>query len=527
MMWPLFLFYYCLVANAFNPVVDLGYSKYRGTVQESGVAKWLGIRYAAPPVGNLRFAAPQDAKSTKGIQSADTHGKLCIPTGRHTITENESEDCLFLDVYAPARKNASLPVYVWIQGGGFNSLSEANYDATGLIKAGDMDMVVVTFNYRVGAYGFLAGEQIKKGGSPNNGLKDQLKVLEWVQKHISKFGGNPNHVVIGGASAGAGSVALLLSAPEEKTKGLFHGAAAESQSFPSMRNTSTSQSIYNNLVVRTGCASSSDTLACLRRLDVAKLQRENYNTPLPGAQKPALFIYGPTVDGDLVPDYTYERFHDGHFRHIPMIFGDTSNEGTIFVPKNTSSVGAADTFIQDEFPQITLDQLNRINDMYLEPSQTHHYPNSEPYWRPASNAYGEMRYVCPGIDLSNLTADAGVPTWNYHYAVHDKKWDEAGFGVKHVSETYAIWGPSYVHGGPDSLKSTNKAIVPVMQGYWTSFIRSLDPNKHRYKGSPEWKQWGDGQRLFIQTGKTKMESVPGDQQARCKYLSDIGVDLRQ
>ena len=530
MAWYLCLFFYCLAVQAFDPVVDLGYSKYRGTVQESGVAQWLGIRYAAPPVGGLRFAAPQDPKATKGIQSADQHGDLCIPTGPHTIQENQSEDCLFLDVYAPARANASssLPVYVWIQGGGFNELSQANYDGTGLIKAADMDLVVVTFNYRVGPYGFLAGEEIKKGASLNNGLKDQLKVLQWVQKHISQFGGNPDHVVIGGASAGAGSVTLLVSAPEEKTKGMFHAAAAESQSFPSMRNTKTSQTIYDGLAERTGCFQSKDSLACLRDLDVAQLQRQNYDVPLPGAQKPALFIYGPTVDGDLVPDYTYEQFQNGQFRHIPMIFGDTSNEGTVFADKNTASVREADTFIRDEFPQIKPNQLDRINDMYLQPDQTHHYPNSKPYWRPLSNAYGEMRYICPGIELSNLTTDAGVPTWNYHYAVHDKTWDAQGYGVKHVAETAAIWGPSYVHGaGSQTLTNENREIVPLMQGYWSSFIRSFDPNKYRSKGAPEWKTWGHGQRLFIQTGKTKMETVSREQQARCKYLSDIGDDLRQ
>lgn len=527
-MWWFFLFsLYCLAANAANPVVDLGYSKYRGTVKESGVAQWLGIRYAAPPVGKKRFAAPADPEHKKGVQTADKHGKLCIPTGKLELDDKHSEDCLFLDVFAPARPKGKLPVYVWIQGGGFNELTMANYDGTGLIKAADMDMVVVTFNYRVGPYGFLAGKEIKEDGSLNNGLKDQLKVLKWVQKHIHKFGGDPDHVVVGGASAGAGSIALLLSAPEKETKNLFHATAAESQSFPSMRNTKTSQSIYDKLVERTGCSKSKDTLACLRGLKIADLQRQNYDTPLPGAKGTAIFVYGPTVDDALVPDYTYDQFRDGHFRKVPMIFGDTTDEGTIFAPKDISSVREADTFIQNEFPQIKKDQLHRINDMYLKKDQTHKYPNAGPYWPPTSKAYGEMRYICPGIEVSNITTDAGVNTWNYRYNVHDDKWDNQGLGVKHVAEAAAIWGPENTKGGPDSLKK-HKDIVPLMQGYWTSFIRSYDPNKYRHKDAPEWKQWGsNGQRLLIQPDKTKMETVSAAQQARCQYLSDIGGDLRQ
>lgn len=122
--------------------------------------------------------------------SADSlqHGSICIPTETYPIPSGRSEDCLYLDVYAPSQTGnvTKLPVFVWIQGGGFNSLAGSNYNGTGLIKAADNGIVVVTINYRVGPYGFLAGEEIKKGGSINNGLKDQIKALEWVQKHISK-----------------------------------------------------------------------------------------------------------------------------------------------------------------------------------------------------------------------------------------------------------------------------------------------------------------------------------------------------
>lgn len=300
-----------------------------------------------------------------------------------------------------------------------------------------------------------------------------------------------------------------------------------------MRNISTSQFSYDNLVIRTGCASDNDTLACLRNLDVAELQRENINTPLSDAQEAPLHMYGPTIDDDLVPDYTYRLFKQGRFLKVPVIFGDVANEGTAFVPKDVSDVGDADTFIQNQFPQVELQHLAKINEWYLQQNQTHNFPNAKPYWRLASNAYGDIRYVCPGMDMSSTLAKASAPSWNYKYAVQDPDMEKSGAGVPHMVDVNAVWGLDYVKKSniPKSYRTSNAPIIPVMQGYWTSFTRSLDPNKHRYPGSPEWRTWdsseGEYQRLFIRTNETRMESVPREQRERCEYLVGIGEELRQ
>ncbi|KAL1965967.1 hypothetical protein VTN77DRAFT_4907 [Rasamsonia byssochlamydoides] len=538
------LTFFCLGAVTADTVVHLGYASYRGTALPNGISQWLGMRYAAPPVGNLRFAAPQDPPVMPGIQDATTHGPLCISTSEYPIPSGQSEDCLFLDVYAPTNVTSltKLPVFFWIQGGGFNADSNANYNGTGLIEASGMNIVVVTFNYRVGPYGFLAGKEVQEGGSLNNGLKDQIKALQWVQQYISQFGGDPGHVVVGGDSAGAASITLLLSAygGDGQLANLFHATAAESQSFGTILTVEESQFAYDNLTLRTGCADSADSLACLRSLDVATLQQQNFNIPFPGAQIPPLFMYSPTIDGELVPDYTDRLFQQGRFLKVPVIFGDDTNEGTIWVPQSTSSVAEADTFIQAQFPFITPQQLARINALYMEGnnSQTS-YPGAGPYWQSASNAYGEMRYICPGIFVSSAFSQYGESTnsnWNYHYAVEDPAAEQSGYGVQHTVEVNAIWGPQYVSSpAPASYFTTNAPIVPVMQAYWTSFIRSFNPNTYRYPGSPEWIPWGgspgengDGyNRLFIQTGNTTMETVPLDQRYRCAYLASIGLDLRQ
>ena len=191
-------------------VVDLGYSKYQGQAMNGGISQWLGIRYAAPPVGELRFAAPQPPPKNNIIQQANQvclkadivcnpltnihmkHGPVCLNTRENvatgdTIQDGFSEDCLFLDVYAPtnATSDSSLPVYVYIQGGGFNTNSNPNMNGGVLVAASGMNIVVVTLGYRVGPYGFLASSEVQANGSLNNGLKDQRQALQWIQNYIS------------------------------------------------------------------------------------------------------------------------------------------------------------------------------------------------------------------------------------------------------------------------------------------------------------------------------------------------------
>lgn len=528
-------------AHAVDPLVHLNYSSYAGTALSNGITQWLGLQYAAPPVGKLRFAAPQDPlPSTEGIIIADTHGPTCLATGREGASSSPpsnttSEDCLYLDVYAPsnATSHSNLPVLFFIQGGGFNSNSNANWNGSGLLLASELKIVLVIFNYRVGPYGFLACKEIVEGGSANNGLKDQRQALKWVQKHISQFGGNPNHVVLSGASAGAASINFLLTAYGGRDDKLFHGAAVESQSFAAVRTIDESQYQYDNLVIRTGCASvaNSSTLDCLRSLDATILQESNFNTPFPRAQNAPLFMYGPVIDEDLVQQTTHAAYASGNFIKVPAIYGTTTNEGTIYAHKNTSSYAESNTFLKDQFPSITPAQLSRINSLYpMENTPT--FPDSGRFWRQSANAYGELRYSCPGLFINSVYARLGLPAWNYHWDVRDPAAEAEGTGVSHVAEISAIWGPENIKGSPPPSYlpgGVNNDIVPVIQGYWTSFVRSLDPNVHRNASAPEWESWteNDEKVLRFRTNATQVVDVPADQRERCAYLSSISKDLSQ
>ncbi|TKA71026.1 hypothetical protein B0A55_06028 [Friedmanniomyces simplex] len=525
----------CRLSLAVNPTVDLDYTSYQGVPLPNGVTQWLGVRYAASPVGDLRFRAPQPPTAMNGTQDASAHGPICLGTNAGPPSNTSNEDCLFLDIYAPTNTTSSskLPVFFFIQGGGFNTDSNPNLNGSGLVTASGNAIMTVGINYRVGPYGFLAGQEILDNGNTNNGLRDQRLALQWVQRYIASFGGDPGHVTMGGDSAGAQSVNLQVTAYGGRNDNLFHATAAESQSFSALRTVSENQFAYDGLVIRTGCADANDTLSCLRSLTATQLQEQNFNTPFPGAQQPPLYMYGPTLDFDFVTDYTYRAYAQGAFVKVPAIAGDDTNEGTIFTPKDTANISQSDAFIQAQFPAISLAQLKVWNTLYPV-NGTPSFPDSGRYWRQVSNGYGEMRYICPGIFISGVFANMSMnDNWNYRWNVIDPVSNADGLGVSHTIELNAIWGPNNTGGGaPASYypSGVNGAIVPIIQGYWTSFIRCYNPNTHRLAGTPEWEAWtadNEFQRLMFQTNNTHMEAVPADQQARCAYLASIGLSLEQ
>ena len=386
----------------------------------------------------------------------------------------------------------------------------------------------MTFNYRVGPYGFLTDCDAV---TSNNGLLDQRKALDWVQQHIAQFGGDPGHVVLGGDSAGAASISLQLTAYGGRDMHLFHAAAAESVSFATVLTVEESQYQYDNFAIRLGCAGN-DSLSCLRSLSANEIQAENFNIPYPGAASAPLYMWNPVVDGDLIRDLTYNSFANGDFIKVPVIFGDDENGGTIFTPRSTSTLAQSDQFLKNQFPFLTLEQLGTINSLYPNPNQT--CPNVGCYWRQVSNAYGEMRYMCPGLYISSAFTKYGLSaSYAYRWNVEDPTQVAEGYGVPHTVELNAIFGPENTGGGaPLSYypNGTNAQAVPVVQGYWTSFIRSFDPNKYRYPSTAVWQPWtheSQGRLLFGTGGTTIMETVDEGLQERCTYLWSIGPYLKQ
>ena len=308
-----------LASGGASPVVRVDGGLVRGA-DAAGVNSFLGLPYAAPPTGNLRWRPPQPASSWSGVRDATQFGPGCpqalarnpfLPPG--TI----SEDCLNLNVYTPTlRSGSDRPVLVWIHGGGLVQDGGRNYDGTKLAAAGT---VVVTINYRLGALGFLAHPALasRPGGAAGNyGLMDQQAALRWVQRNIARFGGDPRNVTIAGQSAGGLSVLAQMVSPG--ARGLFQRAIVQSGTFAlNQQPLAAAEAAGETFAKNVGCPD--QTAACLRSVPVSDLV-SNFGVEIPGV-----------VDGSVLTQPIGTALARGQFARVPVINGITHDEELLFV----------------------------------------------------------------------------------------------------------------------------------------------------------------------------------------------------
>jgi para-nitrobenzyl esterase len=299
---------------------------------EAGVDVFFGIRYAAPPEGSLRWAPPQAPVPPAGTVIASTPGNACPQSGS-TAPLAQSEDCLFLNVYAPAHPHANLPVFYWIHGGALVSGTGAQYDPSVMVARSDI--IVVTINYRLGTLGWLAEPGLtastasffeNAGDAGNYGLMDQQFGMQWVQANIKAFGGDPTKVTIGGESAGGLSVSSHL-ASTTTAAGLFRGGIIESGGY--MLHNVPSQQSYAEVFgpgfdAAVGCAQPADA-ACLRSQPAAKLI----------AVQGQVFGFNgisPNFGTRILPQGLQQAFSTGAIIRVPVLQGSNANEGRLFEP---------------------------------------------------------------------------------------------------------------------------------------------------------------------------------------------------
>ncbi|TVY51882.1 putative secreted lipase [Lachnellula cervina] len=516
--------------------INLGYATYEGSTNGLGINEFLGMRYAAPPLVNLRFRAPRDPLNETSIVKADAHGSICMSVIQTFVPSNpSSEDCLFIDVYTPSTVSpeSKLPVVLWIQGGAYTSkLPFLPNSQSQSVNDNNNNMIVVTFNFRVGPYGFLASEAIRHDGDLNVGLLDQQKAMQWVQKHISSFGGNPAHVVLMGTSSGGGDVLHHLAAYAGNPPHPFVGAIASSSYNTHILPVQDLEFQYQDLLHATNCTD----LSCLRALPTSAFQAANTARPYPSpnsnpnsSPEIPIFTYAPCIDGTFFPQHPISLFQNGAFAHVPLLLGNTANEGTIFGLEANSSAQVR-SLLRTNYPELTNGSLSRIEQLYpydAASQNVHHTP----YFASASAAYGEGFFTCPSLDIARLVSGSAssAPVWDYRYNVRDPANVAAGLGVPHTWEIDAVWGPGFAVNayGSNSYAGADASIVPVVQGYWQSFVRGLNPNAWRAVGSPEWRRFGGDDWLVIQTNGTRMERRDESEMARCRFWDGITDGLNQ
>ncbi|KAA6409585.1 MAG: hypothetical protein FRX48_06196 [Lasallia pustulata] len=470
--------------------VDLGYEVYQGVDDTStGLHTFKGIRYAAPPTGQLRWQAPQPPTINRGqVLQASTFASRCpqapyspMPPG-YDITGDE--DCLFLSVYAPANAN-NLPVLVWIHGGGYG-IGQGDQDLSAIINANNNSFIGVAIQYRLGAFGFMSSDETMRFGVVNAGLLDQHFALQWVQSYIGLFGGSASQVTISGESAGGGSVMLQAMAfGGYLGDSLFSNIIAASPYLPTQygyKDFVPSQSYYA-FAQAAGCFGglpqnnvNNSIFACLVGKDTTTLQ--NASAYISGSGKYGSFNFLPVTDGVFIQQLPSQQLLKKQVNGKYMLSGNNANEGPSFVPQNIVTEGDFVSFLRNTFPLFTNEDIAKV--LLYYPSTNASVDTNAPnfptlgYTGPtalnessfgtgqqqrADNLYAEMTFVCPSYWLAEAFSGNGRTAYKYQYSVP---------GAQHGSDMRGYFGPPQPNQGPDFEKA--------FMNIWGAFITHSNPS---------------------------------------------------
>ena len=461
-----------LYAQGGNPLAFTFDGPVRGTVTAAGVREFLGIPYAAPPVGNLRWRAPVPRAPWFQTLDATHFANHCPQPASPFGIESTTEDCLFLNVFTPDTNDFRQlrPVMVWIHGGALVTGESNDYDPTAMVQDG---VIVVTINYRLGALGFLAHPALASDptSAGDYGLMDQQLALRWVRDNIVFFGGDPFNMTIFGESAGGLSVFSQLASPPAAN--LFQKAIVESGAYALTTQTlATAETAGTAFATAAGC--SSQTAACLRALPV---------TTILANENPA--GYTPNIDGEFLPLSLGTALVTGQFHHVPVIQGGNHDEWRLFVAldfdfaagigpiPNTEAgyEGALATLVGPAAPIVAAE-----------------YPLAS--FASADLAFGaagtDVVFACPALS-ADLSMSQFVPLSTYEFNDENAPEDflppaSFPYGAAHASELQYLFNlPVTVPHPP--LNAQQLQLSSAMQRYWTNFAKFGTPNS---AGVPAW-----------------------------------------
>ncbi|KAG8707537.1 hypothetical protein FRC08_000433 [Ceratobasidium sp. 394] len=504
-----------LPAKRADVQVTAGKTVYIGT-QANGQDKFLGIPYAQPPVGNLRFRRPV-AVTPGPTVNAQNFGSRCL---QWLSASDASEDCLTLNVWRPQGATGPLPVMIWIYGGSFILGESLSYPGDGIVSTSismGKPIIYVSMNYRLGFFGFPVGSQTMGKGTTNLGLYDQRMAIEWVQKNIQFFGGDPAKVTLFGESAGAISVSYQMLYRGGQIGGAFRAAIMQSGAPSSYKstaqNTSARQKAYDQIASQTGCDKTDDSFECLRALDVKKLQDAHtatYALPLSSiafANFPA--AYGPVTDSgdDFLPMSSSLLVALGKYADVPIISGSNLDEGTWFVSNPKTSLDIIAFLASDDVALAF--SLNPGGSTPLLPLYPDFPSLGSPYntgnemfgrereYKRAASFVGDLLFTAPRRDFIRKAVVRNSAVWSYLFAQPID--GPPVFGISHAAEIRYVFGFIPPNATADMEVSTN------MRQYWINFATQLNP---RPDGSnlPDWPSYGSS----ILFGKNMIQFKAGD-----------------
>lgn len=450
--------------------------------KQPDIIAFKGVPFAAPPVGELRWRPPAPVVPWTGVRDAKTSGPACPQRG----SMPQSEDCLFLNVFAPRQVTKPLPVMVWIHGGGFRLGSGGSSDGAPLASKG---VVLVSINYRLGPFGFFAhpalSAESNRRASGNQGLLDMVAALQWVHDNIAAFGGDPKRVTIFGESAGGGAVMALMIVPQ--AKGLFQRAIAESPYVHGWdrplatrtRGWAPAEDVGREL--GKALAAPGDTAAAL-----GTLRSKTSAEIMKAADEGPLFrwsgtLWAPNVDGWAIPDDPIAMYNAGRQHDVPLIAGVNDNEGSLFRSRfNIKDVGAFESYVKSDFGPVATDVLA-------------HYgvKSADGVNAGLDGLIHDMFFAGPA--RLQMRAHTKVPSkaWLYHFAHVPPTAGGKSFGAHHAAEIPYVFGELT----PETpWTEVDRQVSSLMMSYWTQFAATGDPNR---KDLPPWPSFERSKDVYL------------------------------
>jgi para-nitrobenzyl esterase len=514
-----------------------------GTVQgltQNGMNEFLGIPFAAPPMGALRWQPPQPRAAWTQSLDATKFGNTCpqiTELGVFAGPVSVTEDCLYLNVFttshAPTANGKKLPVLLWIHGGGLFDGESNDYDASALVKDGPAGpTVVVTFNYRLGLLGYLGQPALDAEGHDfgNYGLMDQQAALRWVQRNIAAFGGDPGNVTVGGQSAGSTSTAALVISPA--SKGLFHRAIFESGPLLTVAPLALAEKRGTDFATAAGCGADATAAAakCLRDLTVQKILSLQGTAAANGP-----YVNGLLVDGKVLPIPADTAWSNGQFNHMPIMNGSVADEGAFAASINELFFGplSADQYV------------NMVKTTFGGPAGPGSGPPNYPAKTPDAvlakyplNAYANpsLAWVAVGTDANvcrhpflNRHVSQFVPLYAYEFADKTAPWYfpplTFAHGAAHTIDIPFLF-PDW-HGGPlgipHKLNAQEHTLSTQLVAAWTNFMHTGNPN---LKGDQPWPRYTANSEVFFSQNVPKSSTITGAQFAaahNCAFWDTVLV----
>ena len=474
------------VASAQN-IVTINTGKLRGSTH-NGITSFLGIPYAAPPVGKLRWEPPQPPAKWKGVRNAFHYGHDCMqrifPEDMAPERTKPSENCLYLNVWTPAHHTGKLPVMVWIYGGGWvnGGSSPAVYNGSHFAHKG---IVFVSFNYRLGRFGFFAfpalTKQSKTGLLGNYGYMDQIAALKWVQKNIAAFGGNPHEVTVFGQSAGGFSVHMLMTSP--RANGLFERAIVEAGGGRKLLNATglktgmngrpSAEQLGVNFARSMGIkGDGAKALKKLRALPAKDIVDGMNMASMAGA---ASTYSGPIIDGKIVVGQPQTLYKEGKYHHVPLMVGATNMDLGFSKAKNIKQLFAP------------------FGANAKKAEKAYHASSASNFFLLRMKVAADAMMVEPARFVAQTLSSQGDHVWEYRfgYVAHSmrKKWP----GAPHASEIPFVFDTVKAKYGAATTAQDEK-VAEETNNYWANFAKTGNPNG---PGLPHWPRYNSSKDVLM------------------------------